>query len=568
MFSPSLISSLFHAGSISDSRSFETTREVADFLKLRTRPDHGEWPVLPVVGWTQSSFFRDEFGIRPFRVESRSGALFARRIRWDVLRDLFVKRVQLRTGEPPGESEFLDLAVPLEDYSIGKKTVNTAKSRCQSMMAKAAAPGKGQVVLALLERGKPSRPGPESFNGMLQQVGPSNMGMSDHAILMLATMLDQLPQKQLPMIEFVCSLAHEPSSNIGFTFFRHYGLVELSQAWDELLQHLTKYFTQRASICPVVFNISQGAHVGPHNGCSPFEDLISPRRLSSSYHVCAAAGNEGLSAKSARIEIAAAVEHRLMLRTGPRGGDAILIEFWWHEPSDTKANVQFEVDFDYHRNQKAAGYRPLTSLTLSAANAGANLSTTTLHGSVNQATLFKAKCHNGMSGATLMVSSSSPADLALLEMLIRVNSNVALVLNSWIVISPDRWTAFVDSGFAGSVGVPATHADQVISVSAHDQGQPWHDSSSGVVGHYESTPPTPGAPWLSHAYNYQSVKGTSVACARTAADLAALLVKDPRAVDQATNAKDVADEILNRSKTKRIFNAWSPQLGNGSIKIK
>jgi hypothetical protein len=414
------------------------------------------------------------------------------------------------------------------------------------------------VQVAVVDRGLDA-PGttPHDFNGKLAHASSTDVDISDHAMSVLSILLERLDNYGiLPETEVICALVKEPASPIGRKCFKHANAVELEDVLHKLQPLLS---TGRL---PVALNMSLGTHVGPHNGESPLEEFI--RQLaspSSGQYFHTSAGNANMTGIASQRELTAGIPENLKLRTGPNACGEILVEFWWREPPGGSLSIEVEVF--------SATDSPLWSLPLDPTYVGSALAA--LPAGFNNVvceSLFHAQCHNDMSCIAFALSTKQPPGLPILNIEFTLSCPVDVVVNSWIVVSEDLLSAFLEGNNEGTVSVPGSDPEVLSVAGVRSSGQLWARSSHGPVGVYQrgTTPST--VPYVAFLASYRGDWGTSFASPRACA-ATANIIRDASKRTQCTTIKDLVHEILyeNLNLPSGSSLSWNPRTGFGVVKL-
>lgn len=534
MLSPSLISIIFHSlgpellsvpvsppGSPINPLIYRDTSQIASsFKNAVANTPVGRWPLIPVFGRTKSGLG----GILEWLpdvafAEDDRGLHFWGRVPLNALVDFFVVRSSLHAAE-----EYVDVGTPI--YEAGSGLIHDAD--CASMLpGTAGSAGTAKVGVAVIDTGKLSSFGPDTYDGMLRQAVMGGIEMSDHAEKVLAVLLDRLKGKGGTLLgdtTVSCALIRPAPTpphpgttiGIGLTCFEQDNVVEMLDAVKALDAHLASEST------PTAINMSLGTHVGPHNGESPLEGFIAETLTSSNRFLIAAVGNEGGTGRAAKRRLIADEEDTVSLHTGVDCKE-LLIEFWWDDRSVTDLSVLADV------YETMPGGRRVNHCTLLIDEdcAGAALATVPgSSGGLLMHSLFSAKCYGGFSCIAFALTAAARKQLPLLQVRFALTSKRDTIVNAWIVIAePNPLTAFVEGGQGGNAMVPASSA-AVLSVAAlGHKGEMWKGSARGPAAQYDLVEPRTGCPLMAHLGYYRDEIGTSFASPRACGDAAEALAR-------------------------------------------
>ncbi len=550
MYSASLITAIIHT--LSPDTECPRVPRVGDMLALVRalgsildgKPEAGKASV-PIVGRTTYELLRRLENIRDDLTidEAQAGPIVWGRIPVEQLVRYFPQALQ-----NPAETEYFDLGTPLRNQSTVGSAIEADCGRLAAISAKGAA----KVGVAIIDRGD-HVPGssPEDFGGKVNHVITQDMECGQHSLEVLWVMLDRLNRNgTLPDAEIACALVPEPKQQVGLQCFSHANVCELLSAMQKLRNHVG------SSVLPWAINLSVGAHVGPHNGESPFEEEVS--RLAPSggnRFLIVAAGNEGLSGIAAKRSLEANKKDYLNVRVGAGKPKELFIEFWWEEPNGGSGMVIEAMPID-----PAAGQILTGPVRIDAKFAGSVMAPN--HpgfGADIVNTLFHTRAHNNMSCAALGISSS--VGLPSIDLEIGLEAATDIIVNAWIVVCEDARTAFVEGGNEGTIMVPATAKDAVCIAGLQAGGQPWARSSRGPAADYSGTTAGGGPPHMAYlvAPGKYGSDGTSFSAPRATADVARVLA-DPKRRARCTDAASLADEILTNG-----AGPWNSRTGYGEV---
>jgi hypothetical protein len=289
----------------------------------------------------------------------------------------------------------------------------------------------------------------------------------------------------------------------------------------------------------------------------------------------ASAGNEGLKGVSNRADLKADVQDALLLHTGPAASKELLLEFWWREPP-RNGDVQLDVQVsEYDSGTQKFVPKFGTPLGISAATAAAVLTTQTTHKFKNVlcASLFKKKCYSNMSCAAFGLSSTpGSAGFPIMQIEVTIRSiGYPAVVNSWLVVSDDPGTSFIEGTKSGSLTLPASDL-AVVSVGGIHRPRaaliPWARASRGRASVYTDYTPLPPvqdlsqrAPWLAGRVELSvtSDMGTSFASPKACADAARVLLRK-----SCTTVEALVAELLSKT-TPLPAKDWDEREGYGQL---
>ena len=554
MFSPSLVSMIWHSLSPGATAEMLNTRlddgkATADALdkarrrfSLRGKP----MPQVPVIGRTRD--FQAALLLADFAVltESPAGAMFVHgRIDVDKLIDHFT----LRHGVDPAD-EMFDLGTPLRHLQTHGAAASAAT--CSRLLS--ATGVQPAVDIAVVDRGDPiSASPPLAVSARLHCATPT-LQPSPHCVDVLSVLLERLDHHGLlGSASMLCALVGRPKAPIGLGCFDHANSVEMLDA----LRDLHWLLMGRGTSAPACINLSMGTHVGPHDGHSPLEEFVrSHFSPANQRYFHAAAGNDGGKGVAAVTQLAGGYDDHLHLMLGSSGCTEVLVELWW----DTAlGSLEVEVEIS-----QAGVRKTILPLFIDSRSAGTTLGTNGFANGVLSSALFHGACHGQRSCIAFSLSAATPAALAGLDVDLRLGSATPLMVNTWLVICEDDRSAFIASGTAATINVPATESSVVSVAGATAAGQAWAASSRGPAAAYSLganwlSPPT--APYLSHQVGVTSstAQGTSFASPRACADTAARIVAGHPPVD----AQDAAREVVKHY--GKATAAWNPRVGFGVV---
>ena len=527
-----------------------TPIDLASILLAAARKyPHTTQPQIPVVGRTKNY--------------ERTNRSFADYIVWETVggseevfrtgENHFSGRIPLERlavhlsnfSQTSDEEELLDLGTTLLESANGTPS---SYATCQNLLALTADPNVAlQFQVALIDRGQDALAKvPDDFNGKLNHVEKTDVVMDSHAIEVLAILLTQLDHyKLLPYCEILCALVKSPKAPVARQCFHHANMVEMAAALRKLRPNLKPTL-------PVVFNMSLGSHVGPHNGLSPLESYIgkmAPVSQQRYFHV--AAGNDGGKGVADRKTVEPGFPELMKIKTGSNGKDVLLVEFWWE---DTGSPVLIDVDV------RCGGYLFIPKMRISSATQGGQLHR--LRGlripnypTIACSSLFHNKWRKRWNCVAFALSvPPNSGGMPVLDIEFNLSSTARAVVEAWLTVNDDVDTVFVEGRNDRTVRVPATSPD-VIAVAGLDGGEPWSKSSRGVD---RSTVHSP-----SLAQDVRPLSpgdsGTSYACPRACADTADAL-RAPADRTACTDVYSVVQKVLG----KNIRAQWHPRIGYGS----
>jgi len=545
MFSPSLVSMMLHSvwsdlAQDLPMRRFQYSKDVADDI-WRTVQRYGQpeagVPKLPVLGRTRSSAIFEALGGDLFitKFMEGDGYFFYGRVGVDRLARTYLDRHEL-----PSEEEYLDLGTPvLSLAAVGSTSTSTFESDCDAWLRAAAASGAQKTIrVALIDQGKRAlNQTPNDFGGNLQHLETKDIEMSDHALAVLWALLGRLRAHGiLDQVELLCALVKEPGPQVGRKCFEHASAVELAHAADLVQQ-------QMAGVAmPIVTNVSMGTHCGPHNGQSPLEDFLrATGAVASERFLVVAAGNDGLRGIAAKRELEDGVREYIRLATGSVGCGELLIEFWWRDDSGNGLAVGVTLT-------DLQGTPVCPTIDIDSGLAGSTLSAVGSIGGVICSSLYHARTHQDMNCIAFALSTRAAGALADLHLDIALECKSDVVVNTWVVVSADRGTAFVSGTSEGSVTIPATEEAALSVAGGEKSGQPWAHSSRGPTAHYDAPGTSSGrttGPYLTHRAQLgrAGLQGTSFAAPLVSADVVQVLVGGWRPTSS-TTTEDVAKQVL------------------------
>ncbi|MDN3274250.1 hypothetical protein QWJ07_08350 [Frankia sp. RB7] len=506
--------------------AIETSADVAEQLERALIRWRGEWPMLPAVIRLDSKLVGrpKDMTKRELSIDEGRGFVWGRIPLDDLIRYYLANR------EDPSGKEYVDLGTPIWAAS----TTAGSSATITNLLAQTPSPGAASVGAALVDLGVTPTAGttavPRTFGGKLRHVSyPPGTGidLSGHAEDVLEVLLDRLSathggKNMLPQTTVSMALIDNPAPDtvqLAKDCFDQHCAPEMLDAVKAINLLLDGDTLADGTQMPAVVNMSVGTHVGPHNGQSPLEAYISgsvfKRNLRFPF---AAAGNEGLQALSARLELKRdEVDYMRLIAT--EKCTELLVEFWWDDaagPADIEINVTTEA------SGMAKSFIPIKSgsagSTLVASAVGRRRSATFL-------TLCQSQQHGTMSCIAFAVTRPAvpPGQAPLPELrisfdIVAKSSDVAI--HAWTVIcDKERKSYFTRGGPDGTVSVPASDP-MVVSVAAFDpiSKQMWRDSSRGPASRYNSGASIE-SPMMAHLSNSLNGRdGTSFASPRAAAD--------------------------------------------------
>jgi subtilase family protein len=541
MFSASLLSLMVHSlpldvrmGSPAEEDTLTptiftipTSSSLAEQLEQAMRRWPGEWPMLPAVGQLSPKLVdRAKDMTKQLSIDEGQGFVWGR----IPLNDLI--RYYVANSEDPWSSEYVDLGTPIWAASAaGGSTTSIA-----NLLAHTPSPSMASVGAALVDLGiTPTASAasvPRDFGGKLRHVSyppGTSIDLSAHAEEVLEVLLDRLSAPQndnrknmLTKTTVSIALINNPAPDkvrLSKDCFDQHCAPEMLDAIKAINSLLDGDKLSDGTLMPAVVNMSVGTHVGPHNGQSPLEGYISGSVFKRERRFpFAAAGNEGLQALSARLELKQGeADYMHFVATG--NCTELLIEFWWDEAAGP-ADMEIIVETEARGMSKSV--IPIASGStgpkLVASAVGQRRSATFL-------TLCQSPSHGTMSCIAFAVTRPAvlPGHGPLPELRISFDitaksSNAAI--HAWTVIcDKQRESHFTRGGPEGTVCAPASDPT-VVSVAAFDpaRGQMWRDSSRGPASRYDSNAPIE-SPMMAHLSNNPNGQGgTSFASPRAAAD--------------------------------------------------
>lgn len=473
----------------------------------------------------------------------------------------------LVAGPESADRENVDLGSPVRDVSgAGGTALPTA---CQTLLA--LTPSSGATIgAAIVDRGDPApTPSglPNTFGNKLRYAGnPTGFVLSSHAEHVLEVLLDRLnshpaprgltrgggPQSRQPtMLDITTvsmALMVSPTPNQvrgGRGCFAQHCAPELLTAIQNMNAHLNR------DQLPAVINVSQGTHVGPHNGESPLEAYISGTLFRpNDRFLFAAAGNEGDAGISSRLDLRMGEADYMTVVAHEQCTD-LLVEFWWDDATGPDVEIAVEISSTGFRsasipiNPKATGI----AAVLKQPTRGRRPAITFL-------TLLKSNAQGSMS--CIAFAATRPAAGPEFRASFAITAKSAPVaVQSWIVIlDGDLKSHFTRGGPEGTVCAPASDP-AVVSVAGYDaaQKQMWRDSSRGPASRYASATESPA---MAHLVGFPGTAnappGTSFASPRAAADAAVPLAVPTRRA----NCKDVTSLLVE---TYGSIGTWDARHG-------
>lgn len=474
------------------------------------------------------------------------GSIVSARVRLDQLLKHYLQYHGLDE-----QQEIFDLGTPIIPAAVTSGL--SFRDQCEEWL-KNTDQNSPKVHICIIDRGEKSASGPDDFAGNLTHAETSNVKMSDHALYVLYALLERLDSfGGLSDCKIYCSLVRPPARQVGKKCFAHSNSTEMVTA----LRKARKLLSSVSN--PVLLNMSMGTHAGPHNGKSPLETQVQKLMAPSDRFFFASAGNEGLKGVANRVDLGVDEQDTMLLHTGPAQKEELLIEFWWREPPKN-GDVQFDVQIsEYDAGKKSFVTKFGTPLGISALASASVLTRQTTHKFKNVlcASLFEKKCYSGMSCAALGLSTkpgSGGFPIMQVEITIRSIGNPAAV-NSWLVVSDDPGTAFVEGSKSGSVTLPASDLAVVSVGGIHRSNRkliPWARASRGrasVYTDYTYTPPSQDesqrAPWLASRVELSvtSDMGTSFASPRACADAVKVLL-NPKFPNKPTTVEELVARLL------------------------
>jgi hypothetical protein len=545
MFSASLLSLMVHSlphdvtmgspgdddtptpGSTPTLLTVPTSSSLAEQLEQARTRWPGEWPLLPAVGHLDPKLVdRAKDMTKQLSIDENRGFIWGRIPLNDLISYYFAN------GEEPSSKEYVDLGTPIWAAS----TAGGSTASIANLIAHTPSPSLASVGAAMVDLGMTPTAGaagvPQSFGGKLRHVSyppGTSIDLSAHAEEVLEVLLDRLSapnndisKNMLKKTTVSMALINNPTPDQvrqSKDCFDQHCAPEMLDAIKAINSLLDGDKLPDGTLMPAVVNMSVGTHVGPHNGQSPLEGYISGSVFKPGRRFpFAAAGNEGLQALSARLELKQG-EADYMHFVATDDCTELLIEFWWDEAASP---ADMEIVVETKARGMSTSVIPIasgpTGPTLVASAVGQRRSATFL-------TLCQSQSHGTMSCIAFAVTrtAASPGHGPLPELQISFDitaksSNAAI--HAWTVIcDKKRKSHFTRGGPEGTVSAPASDPT-VVSVAAFDpaRGQMWRDSSRGPASRYDSNTPIE-SPMMAHLSNNPNGQGgTSFASPRAAAD--------------------------------------------------
>ena len=553
MFSPSLVSMMLHSMG-PDTRfsltppsvptRFKSITDVAASLYDVANLPGGEWPEIPVVGWTtrHRSELEEWFESSVVVAGGEPATYFWGRISLKILLRFF-----LQFCDRPRSQEYIDLGTPIREAGAG----SVYDKKCATLLPNTPSVASAKVGAAIVDMGENSKTTPNDYGGKLRHVVTTGIELSDHAEQVLSVLLERLKHMGvLADTTISCALVRPSVAQIngGRSCFEQAGTTEILDAIKALLPQLT------ADGCPASINLSLGTHVGPHNGESPLEGYIASTVIAQDRFVVVAAGNEGGTGHTAKCSLTANEEDLLSVHTG-QFCEELLIEFWWDDLQTAdlsiKADIWETLPGNVRRNLGAYTIDLSFAGTLSNISAG-------LPPYVATQSLFGAKCHNNFSCIAFAISSVAPGvSLPQLQIRFTLLALRDIVVNAWIVVAePNSQTTFVAGRQDGTIMVPASEPSVLSVAGLRSTGQMWEGSSRGPAAQYDPAAVVRANPLMAHLANLGSDFGTSYASPRACADAAATLadpIKRPKCID--------AESLLSQMYGLTTLSQWNPRSG-------
>lgn len=448
--------------------------------------------------------------------------------------------------EQPADVEYIDLGAAIETEAPAQPDID----RCVALLRRCTPDiSRARFVVGVVDRGVSSATGPTSLGPGLTLLSP-HLDYDDHALLVLGVLLEALERKGvLSECHLAMWLVGHPPPWVQSSPFQRGNMPELFRGLKAMFDLMAKHPRKGRAV-----NLSMGAHVGPHNGYSPIEELVdSVSTADCRLHV--AAGNDGLRAVHASRQLVVGVPEDLIVQMGPGGEDWILVELWWDADC---GDVSLEAALlDAHGKSVFTGSAQVSSTKNTAGGP--------------QYAAFTDRCHDTMSCISFGLKRSPHSNLANNQLIFSLETSSHAAVHAWIVECSDPQTAFLAGGQDATFRVPSTAREALCVSGAEGATKPWRKSSRGasdttvgnsvapVCTQYWRTWTGAGAPHLAHQVldATTGTSGTSIASPRAVAETIALLAATGKTL---RSSDELSAELLGQ---RRV--AWNNRTGHGIL---